>query len=243
MIAALFGIGCWGAWHFRIYLTQLCWTAVILAIIVHFIREKPLWHLILRAGEVMGGGTGYHRYYLIDATVNNWNQWVAIGTDNAASWGWGLQDLTNQWVFEAVNGGLITLLAFNFLLFVCFRGLGRTFATIRRTDERTAGEKSRLLFLGWTQGVVLSVFCMSFLSVALFGQMNAFFYIQLALISNFTELPEIGAARSVAGRVRKKGTRREPAGSESVARGLVVADAKRFPSGSAANMLTGRATD
>ena len=68
---------------------------VFLAVVIHFIREKPVWHLILRL-SVITGGTGYHRYQLIDAFINNFSEWALAGTDGTAHWGWGLQDTTNQ---------------------------------------------------------------------------------------------------------------------------------------------------
>lgn len=194
IIAAAFGVGCWWTWRVRQHLPRLLGATVVIALVVHFGRSKPIWHLILRLGEVMGSGTGYHRYHLIDATFREWRSWLLVGTNNTASWGWGLQDLTNQWVFEAVNGGLLTLMAFNGLLFVAFRGLWRTYEALRRTDSIAPARRRQLLFLCWTQAVVLAVYCMSFISVALFGQMNSFFYIQLALIANYVELPEIRTA-------------------------------------------------
>ncbi len=42
------------------------------------VREKPVWHLIGRLSELIGG-TGYHRVRLIDAAIDHFGDWWLKG--------------------------------------------------------------------------------------------------------------------------------------------------------------------
>jgi len=121
----------WGLWYYRQHMRLFLWGAFAMAIVLHFVREKPIWHLISRAAEVVGG-TGYHRYKLIDAWVNRFGEWWLLGSNKMASWGWGLQDVTNQYVLESVLGGLATVLCFLVVLGLCFRTVGNA---VRRAEN------------------------------------------------------------------------------------------------------------
>ena len=66
------GVGAfgWRIWRFRGRMrTDPVGRDVVLAVVIHSIREKPVWHLLLRLSTI-AGGTGYHRYALIDAFVD-----------------------------------------------------------------------------------------------------------------------------------------------------------------------------
>ena len=177
IIALLVGFFGWGIWRIRGRMRQIIRGIVMLAVVIHFIREKPVWHLILRL-SVITGGTGYHRYNLIDAFIRNFSDWALIGTDGTARWGWGLQDTTNQYVSEGVNGGLLTLVLFVLVLKTSFAQLRRA----RMAYERFEGPKSPWALLVWGTSVSLSVHCVSFISVAYFGQILQFFFFFIATI-------------------------------------------------------------
>ena len=83
--------------------------AVGAAVLIHFIREKPVWHLITRLASVTGE-TGDHRYRLIDAFIRRFNEWTLVGTNDLSHWGWGLEDTTNQYVAEGIGSGLVSLI-------------------------------------------------------------------------------------------------------------------------------------
>ena len=224
------GIGAWGLWIFRRRITAIWAGGAALLLVLHLVMEKPIWHLYVRLANVTGG-TGYHRYNLVDACVERFTEWALFGTRNTAHWGWGLQDITNQWVFEAVNGGLVTLLLFNYLLFVCFRSVGRAVRIARRGRRRglTRTDSRHLELMGWGIGSVLVANCTAFLGVSYFGQMNAVWYLVIAMVASYSGLPVFSARKSPALAV---GDSRRTAVTRSGPRTTVAAsptDAPRVP--------------
>ncbi|MCL4683631.1 hypothetical protein KJ059_02655 [Myxococcota bacterium] len=173
-------------------------TAVL--IFLHVVREAPVWHLIGRASDLIGG-TGYHRVRLISAFVDNWQDWFWIGTNSVAQWGWGLQDLTNQFVFEGVQGGIFNLLGLIAVLTLAFRCIGITIRRAQRAGHLSPGRRLRLELLAWGLGVSLATHCVSWISVSYFGQMTLIFNALLAFIVAVYQTPELAAG---AGRKAEK---------------------------------------
>ncbi len=177
LIAWGVGLFGWGLWLVRRHMRALMLGVAGMALVIHVVREKPVWSLINKIAQLTGG-TGYHRVRLIDAFVNNFSDWALLGTDNTAFWGWGLQDTTNQYVAEGVGGGLLTFTLFIALLSLCFSRLRLT----RMLYERIGGPKSFWALLAWGFSVSLACHCVSFISVAYFGQMRPFFVFFLGSI-------------------------------------------------------------
>jgi len=167
-----------------------------LLIVLHLIREQPVWHLIGRASDLIGGN-GYDRVRLISGFVENWHDWFWVGTHAAAGWGWGLQDLTNQFVYEGVQGGILALLSLIALLTVAFQCVGRTVQRVERARHLSAKRRFGLQVLAWGLGVSLATHCVSWISVSYFGQMTVIFNALLAFIATVYQTPELapGAAR------------------------------------------------
>lgn len=176
-VAWLFGVLGWAIWLFRKHMKLILWGIVSMAVVIHFVREQPVWHLIGRLTSIIGG-TGYHRSRLIDAFIRRFSEWALVGTDNTAHWGWGLQDTTNQYVSEGISGGLVTLVLFIILLRICFVQLRLS----RNVSERLEGPKSLWALLAWGSSVSLAVHCVSFISVSYFGQIFQFFVFFVAAI-------------------------------------------------------------
>jgi hypothetical protein len=176
------GVGAlgWGFWRVRKHMRLMLWGALCMAVVIHFVREKPVWHLVARLSSLTGG-TGYHRYLLIDAFVRRFNEWALVGTGNTAHWGWGLQDTTNQYVAEGVRSGLVTLVLFIVVLRVSFVQL----RLARNVFERLEGPKSPWALLAWGSSVSLAAHCVSFISVSYFGQMVQFFVFFIATVPAF----------------------------------------------------------
>jgi hypothetical protein len=164
----------WGLWRIRRHLRAFRWGLAGAVVLVHFAREKPVWHLLVRASHFVGG-TGWHRYLLIDAFVSRFREWWLLGVSSTAHWGWGLQDVTSQYVLEGVRGGLVTLIAFLAVLGLAFRGLGRSMTPGRESCPQNQ--------LAWALGVALGVHCVSFVSVSYFGQMQLLFFLLFAMIA------------------------------------------------------------
>jgi hypothetical protein len=176
------GVGAlgWGIWRFRKHMRLMLRVAICMAVVIHFVREQPVWHLIGRLTSITGGD-GYHRFQLIDAFIRNFTEWALVGTDSTAHWGWGLQDTTNQYVAEGITGGLVTFVLFIVVLRVSFVQL----RLARELFERLKGPTSLWALLAWGSSVSLAAHCVSFIGVSYFGQMLQFFVCFVATVPAF----------------------------------------------------------
>ncbi len=182
----------------RNHMRPIRWVTVAVLTIVHFSREAPVWHLIGRASDLIGG-TGYHRVRLISGFVDNTRDWFLVGVRSTAHWGWGLQDLTNQFVFEGVTGGFLTLFCFLMILTIAFRSAARLRLRARAATALQPSMRRTLQLLAWGLGVSLATHCVSWISVSYFGQMNVVLYMLYAFIAAGDGSPEL-AATAVPGR-------------------------------------------
>lgn len=155
----------------RRHLRLVRWGAVFLLIGLEIAMEAPVWHLISRI-DLVGGSTGWHRYHLIDQAIRRFPEWALIGTRSTDHWGHGLFDVTNQYVYEGVRGGVLGLGLFVASMCLAFRGVGRAL----RATERDR----RARILAWMVGVSLFVHAAMFLAVSYFGQMYSLWYFTLA---------------------------------------------------------------
>ena len=154
---------------------EVRWTIVFVLTALHFIMKAPVWALVARASSIVGG-TGYHRYALIDAFIRHFDEWALIGTRSTAHWFFLSYDITNQYVLEGINGGLLTLILFFALLVLAFRDVGCLW--------RVNTGNSYQLALSWALGVSLFVHCMNFIGVSYFGQIIIIWYLVLGIIGS-----------------------------------------------------------
>jgi len=171
----------------RNYMQVIRWGIVLMLIALHIVMKAPVWHLISRISAV-GGSTGYHRYMLINAAINHFNEWALMGTKSTAHWGFGAQDVCIQYVLEGVHGGLLTLVLFVAIIVLTFQGIGRLW--------RRYSQDSYRLILSWAIGVSLFVHCVNFIGVSYFGQINIIWYLLLAMISSMSPVSS-GVARAL----------------------------------------------
>ncbi|HED64580.1 MAG TPA: hypothetical protein ENJ09_03390 [Planctomycetes bacterium] len=144
---------------------------------MHLLMETqghPLWHLLARI-DLVGGSTGWHRYNLINQWIHRFWEWALLGTKTTAHWGWGLWDVTNQFVLESVRGGLLTLIVFVWMIGTAFRYVGPLW-------RWTEGNRAEVA-MAWALGCSLFAHISSFIAVSYFGQMVIVFYMQIALIA------------------------------------------------------------
>lgn len=175
-VAALVGMAMWGA---RRYMRQVRWGIVLSLIGLHFVMKDPVWFLIARM-DVFSASTGYHRARLIDHAITNFGDWWLVGTKSTAAWAEDLFDVTNAYILEGANGGLLTMILFITIIVLCFRGVGkalRAFPTERGTQ-----------LLWWAAGSALLAHAVTFLSVSYFDQNIVVWFLLLALISTSTAL-------------------------------------------------------
>jgi hypothetical protein len=161
-------------WNVRDYIKYIKYFVVILIVCLHLVMKAPVWHLIARI-DIVGGSTGWHRYYLIDQTIKHFSEWFLFGVRTTGHWGWGLNDVTNMFISQGVNGGF---LAFSLFFLI----IKYSFNTIKITMRELSSQKKKARII-WAWGAVLFTHCVSFLGVSYFGQMYFFWVFTLAMIS------------------------------------------------------------
>jgi hypothetical protein len=160
------------AFPLRSVMQVVRWGALLCAVMLHFLMEAPIWHLITRV-NVVGGSTGYYRYRLINAAIEHFPEWAALGGTNA-TWGAHLVDVTNYYIVQGLRGGVVQLVLFLVLIGFAFREVG--ICMRHAQHQRKRGD----LLLGWAIGASLFVHCVSFLGVSYFGQIRIVWIFSIA---------------------------------------------------------------
>ncbi|MBN2457228.1 MAG: hypothetical protein JXB29_11950 [Sedimentisphaerales bacterium] len=140
---------------------------------LHLVMNKPVWHLIGRV-RIISGSTGYHRYRLIDAAVKHFDEWAFVGIRNTEHWGYGLFDITNNYIRQGVNGGVVTLGLFIVVLVMAISICGRY--SLRKVPRKEQ-------WLAWAFCVSVLAHCMSFLGVSYFGKIPMLLYLTFAVVA------------------------------------------------------------
>lgn len=146
------------SFRWRRFAPHAVMTSLVLAVVIHFAREAPVWQLIAKA-SIVGGSTGYHRYALVNAFILRWSEWFLVGTASTAHWGYFLFDLANQYVKEGVVGGIATLASFLSALALALQAAWRLSTTrqIRARNRR----------LAWGIVASLSAFGVMFIGISI----------------------------------------------------------------------------
>jgi hypothetical protein len=173
-------------WRLRHRMKLVRWSGLFGLIALHIVMKDPVWALYGRLSELIGG-TGYHRTMLITAAVNHVSEWWLWGTHYTAHWmpytlrlDPTMADMTNQFIYEGVVGGILTLGLFTFMI---SRGFGVVGKCVNSTEKTTPLDK----IIIWTFGVSLFSHVVSFMSVSYFDQNVVMLYFVLACISLYGE--------------------------------------------------------
>ncbi len=165
-------------WKFRLKMRAVRWGLVIMLALLQCFMKVPIWFLIAKVG-IFSGSTSYHRAFLIDRAIAHFGEWFLLGTRSTEHWGPFLADITNMYVRQGVDGGLITLIAFILVMKRCLSGIGLAL----RASENQSLESQKVL---WTTGVALLVHLSSMISINYFDQNIVILYLSLAAISSLT---------------------------------------------------------
>ena len=172
-------------WLIRRRMRLFRWCLFAGLLFLHLIREQPVWHLIGRASDLVGG-TGYHRVALINAFVDRFAEWMLVGSTNVAYWGWGLQDVTNQYVLEGVRGGLVSLILLIAILVYCYKRVGSYL------NSKTSKSND---FWVWCIGACVTSHTVSFIGVSYFGQLNSIFALHIAIVASLPLASSLAKSR------------------------------------------------
>jgi hypothetical protein len=211
------GIIAWLLFRVRLQL-RVVWISVILMLfMLHMVMKQPVWHLIGRL-DFVGGSTGYHRFLLIDESINHIADWWAFGVRSTEYWGEGLGDVTNQFVLDGVRGGLgatlALVLAFVLVFGYCGRAIRASTREISRTGCASCAEPREMEALAYGIGAALFVHIGIFTAVSYFGQTIAIWQFVLAAGASVAAWPAMARDRPGApARSRRTSVGRADAGT------------------------------
>lgn len=175
VLAYLWAVVGFCMWPLRKQMRLIRWGISLLLITLHLSMKAPVWFLIGRVG-VFNGSTAFFRAYLIDSTIKNFGEWWLIGTKSTAHWGQGLFDVTNEYIAQGVDGGLLTMVLFILII-------SRSFGTIGRTVRKLENQPMAVKFGVWVMGGALLAHATTYISVSYFDQNNVTWFLLLATIS------------------------------------------------------------
>jgi hypothetical protein len=182
----------------RRWMPWIRWTAGASLLLLHLAMVKPIWHLMARV-DLVSGSTGWYRYRLIDDFINHFAEWWLIGSASRETW-WsgGAYAITNEYILQGVQGGLLTLILFVAILVFAFIGAGRICRhadrprwRLRRvgTESPTRPTRPRRrirphVALGWALGCSIFIHAIVFTGVAYFGQTILVWYLSVAFVAS-----------------------------------------------------------
>ena len=163
----------WAFWPLRARMQQVRWGLAALLVVLHFAMKNPVWFLFAKV-DFVGGSTGWHRFFLMDEFIKQIGAWWAVGMKELLHED--LFDITNQYVLEGINGGLLSMMLFIWIIARAFSGVGRLW----RVEQRSRANQ----VMAWAMGVTMFVHVTSFFAVSYFGQINILFTMHLAMIAS-----------------------------------------------------------
>ena len=188
VMVAFYGVVGMCFWFLRNHMKTVRWALVGSLILMQLKMDQPVWYLFARLGTLTGG-TGWHRAYLIDQSIRYFNEWWLVGVKVTAHWmPSGLAadptraDITNHYLLQGVNGGLVTMLLFILILVRCYQAIGMGVGVMPSFP---------LKFLVWCMGAALFAHTLAFLSVSYFDQIQVFWYFLLAAIAMSRDRTEV----------------------------------------------------
>ncbi len=188
ILAGLAGVAAVCAWPLRQHFRVVIAGVLLVLIALQVVMKAPVWFLMARM-DVFSGSTGFHRALVIDQAITHFFDWWLLGTKSVESWGEGLHgDITNEYVWQAINGGLLTLILFIVIIVRCFRKIGRVQAL---KDQALLARRCV-----WGMGAALFAHVITFFSVQYFDQNFVNWYLLLAFIS-------VATSRCISIRVRE----------------------------------------
>jgi len=133
-------------WPLRKQMRLIRWGLVLTLVALHLVMKAPVWALITRV-DLTGSSSGYHRFYLVDNCIRHFSDWWLLGYKDYDQWGYLMFDMCNQFVVQAVCGGLLALVAYIAIF-------SRSFGAIGNARKMVEGDRGREWFL-WCLGSAL----------------------------------------------------------------------------------------
>lgn len=178
-LALIAALGALALFPIRQHVRFMRWAALGILVMLQLLMENNVWHVLLRFG-VLTGSQGYHRYWLIENCVRHFSDWALMGCSTQGWSGPSQYDVANNYVIQAVTGGLITLMLFLGLLVTAYRQVSSA-CRLAQADPITS-------WLVWCIGVALFVHSVSFVGLTYFGQLFFAWGLHIGLIGSLSRL-------------------------------------------------------
>jgi hypothetical protein len=176
-------------WPMHRKMRTIRWGAVVVLAALQFVMSQPIWFVMARL-TVFSGSTGWFRGFLIDQCIRHLGDWWLVGSKAAPTWHLFLYDITNQYLLEGLNGGLLALILFVAILAYSFRTIGQA--------VRSSNSDQNSKLFAWALGAALFAHAISFMSVSYFDQNVIILYMLLAGVSVVGVMPVSSPANSPA---------------------------------------------
>jgi hypothetical protein len=187
LLAYVAGVGALFLWPMRRSMRAVRWGIVLTLVALAVAVKEPVWFVIAHA-KVIGSSDGYHRALLLDNFILHFRHWWLIGTNQTDNWGFGMWDLSNQFVAEGERGGLVTLICFIAMISLGFSRLG----TMRNQVD---GDQKQEWFY-WSLGAIMVAHVFAFFGVNYWDQMAIWWWAFLAMVSAATVGLQTAPARA-----------------------------------------------
>jgi hypothetical protein len=183
MVFASYASTSWGAygagllglafWPLRKHMRLVRWGIVAMLVGLHLVMHGPVWSLIEKI-DLTGGSSSYHRYMLVDNCIRHFSDWWLIGYTNYGSWGFDMWDLCNQFVANALTGGLLTLVLYITIFKQSFRAVG--------IARRRVEGHSRQEWFFWCLGSALFANVVAHFGINYMAHLSTYLFVLLVCI-------------------------------------------------------------
>lgn len=161
-------------WPLRKQMRLVRWALALALLAAHLMMKAPVWALIAHI-DLTGSSSGDHRYKLMDNCIRHFSDWWLIGYKYYETWGYDMWDLCNQFVVNALTGGLSTLVLYIWMF-------KRSFGMIGTARKQVNGDRAREWLL-WCMGADLFANVVAHFGINYMTQMMMSLFPLLACIS------------------------------------------------------------
>lgn len=186
-------------WPFRRQTGLVKWVVVLGLAGLHLAMNDPVWALLFRL-RVIGGGSGYHRYQLVDQSIKHFSEWWLFGTKDNGSWGIDMWDLANHYIASGISGGLITLLLFLLILRRMFVALRELRARAEAIGDKVAEWRA------WSFTNAAWAHAVAFFGISYWDQMKVVWVVFLAVVVAITSEQQVAVRASLRAKVNRRRT-------------------------------------
>ena len=161
LLAMFGGLAFLAAFPWRRFFPMVAQVGIVLGLLIHLLSNGGLHHLLFARLSFVTGSTGYHRYLLWDSFLDSFSSWFLIGKLGLTSGGVSLVDVTCQYIAVGLQGGIVLLALFLYLL---WQGAKSSVLLVRSSVNPSDR------FLSYTVGAWVFSNVLAFSAVTYFGQ-------------------------------------------------------------------------